>query len=746
MTITPTPAHSPVADASGLVYSRLFLPTPLELSQAGQFLRRLAAERRPHRFVLETLATPGGILHLIGTEATHVHQLRRLLGDLIPGVVMAGLGSEQRIAPVSVGRITVKPAGLPLEASAAEQATRALYSAFSHRLHTGEAISLQVVLGHGIHPAHTPAKIADPRPLGIWQALTTGTTPAPTDLRSRIRDRQSDYGLQVSIRVAAAGDDPARRQRFIFEVLSALSILEAPGVDVAVSRDKPERFTRAVLHRPLRLSVTELVGVAGWPVGAERLPGMPPGHPKLLRLDPAANSTERVFARSAIPGDERLVGITRADSGMHGIAVGPTGVGKSTALEHLILASIRDGDAVAVIDPKSEMPEFLRARIPRERWKDIREIDGAAGEPLGFNPLDAAGRDPDVVADGILAVFAKIFASGWGPRTADIYSASLRTLIRASDPKAPSTLLDLPRLWTDDRYRRRLVAAVSNDPGLAGFWAWFDALKPAQRMNVLAAPMNKLRQVLLKPAAVKILGQRNPGFRLRDIFRDRLIVILPTNPALMGEETAALISALAIADIWQAVQERVTDPERSKHQGHVFVDEADRLMHLPVSLSDALARSRSMHVSWWLAVQGWHQMPTEMQSAAKTNARTKLIFKAEDDDEAKVIARMAPELEPVDLLKLDRFQAYLKPVIGGVTRDWALVQTLPPEPAQHDPDEVLAASREACPPSAPDNYTPQATPSTDEDEQSAATETGDSETNTEGAADEVFGVKTRKRQ
>ena len=180
--------------------------------------------------------------------------------------------------------------------------------------------------------------------------------------------------------------------------------------------------------------------------------------------------------------------------------------------------------------------------------------------------------------------------------------------------------------------------------------------------------------------------------------RDRLIVVLPTNPALMGEETATLISALAIADLWQAVQERVTDPQHQDNQGYVFIDEADRLMHLPVSLSDALARSRSMHVSWFLAVQGWHQMPSEMQSAVKTNARTKLIFRAEDDDEAKTVARMAPELQPIDFMKLDKYQAYLKPVIDGVTRDWALVTTLPPTPPLQDPAEALAASRAACPP------------------------------------------------
>ncbi|MBT9605910.1 TraM recognition domain-containing protein [Microbacterium sp.] len=694
--MTTTPPTT--TDLSGLVFSRLLLPTPLDTHNVEQFLRRIASDQVTHRLVLETIATKTGIMHLIGTAATRVHQTRRLLGDLIPGVIMTGTGGATRPTLSSAGHVIARPAGVPLDHHAITQVARALYSGLSHRLHDGEAIVLQVVLGHGIHPSQTPTKLTDPRPLGLWQALTTGTAHAPTELRTRIRDRQADYGLQATIRIGVTGTDPARRRRFALELISALSLMEAPGVDLSLKRDTPERVASAQLRRPLRLSVPELAGLLGWPIGPDPLPGMPPSHPKLLRLDPGASSSERVFARSLVPGDERLVGITAKDSGMHDITVGPSGSGKSNVSETLILADITAGCPVVVIDPKSEMPDQLRSRIPKERWKDIREIDGSAVEPLGFDPFDATGRDPDLVADGILAVFSKIFADGWGPRTEDIFSASIRTLMRASTPESPNTLVDLPRLWTDDRYRRTQVAAVADDLTLAGFWAWYEALKPAQRLNVIAAPMNKLRKILLKPAAVKILGQRNPGFRLRDVFRDRLIVIVPTNPALIGEETAALISALVVADVWLAVQERVTDPKRDNVQGHVYIDEADRLMHLPVSLADALARSRSMNVSWHLNVQGWHQMPTAMQQAAKTNARTKLIFKSEDDEEAKIVARMAPELSHLDFMALGKYQAYLKPVVGGITKDWALVQTLPLGPPLHNPDEVLAASRAACPP------------------------------------------------
>lgn len=681
-------------NSTPLVYSRLFLPHPLPAAQVAAFLTRLASDRSGHPVVLETRADENDIQHLIGCEATYVHPLRRMLADLIPGTIMAGLDGYTRPAMIAAGRITVQPPQLPLAVEDPDRVLRAVYSALGRTHPAGEAVAVQLVLGQGAAPRSVPPKVPDPT-LGLWHALTKGQADAPTETRNRIRDRAAHFAIDAILRIGAVASSADKRRRLVMEILSAITVAQSPGTQIKLHREDPNRLNLAPLTRRgiTRLAVPELVALSAWPVGTEPLPGMPPAHPKLLRADPSVHTGDRAFAASLVPGDTRHLGVSAPDSLFHGYALGPTGVGKSHLLQLIAETQIRDGNALLVLDPKAQMHEYLLARIPEKRWPDVYVIDGTEDQPLGFNPIDAAGRDPDVVADSVLAVFARVFADGWGPRTADIFSASLRTLTRTGTADAPNTLTDLPRLWTDAVFRRALVAQVRSDVALAGFWGWYEALKPAAQANVIAAPMNKLRQVLLRPAAVKILGQRHPGLRLRDVFRDRRIVLLPLNEGLLGPLTTELIGSLAISEAWQAVQERAVEKHHEKHPGMVIVDEADRFMNLPISLVDALARSRSLSVSWWLATQYWDQLPKEMKSAVKTNSRTKVIFRLESDDDARTIAKLAPDLEPADFMALDKYEVYLRLVAGGVTTGWALAKTLPPSPPLVNPDDVRRASR-----------------------------------------------------
>jgi len=679
-----------------IVYSRVFLPHPLPAAQVSEFFTRLAAGAQGHVVVLETRADADGVIHLIGCEPTFIHELHRMIGDLIPGTLLAGLDGYARGSVDTAATLKAKPASLPLAVSDPEPIVRAMYSVLSRRFQPGETLAVQLVLGDGMAPTQVPAKITDPAPIGIWKALTSGSALASSEVRNKVRDHAAEYRLDVTIRVGVSALDARKRRRMALEMLAAMRTAQSPGVKLELNPGDPTPFNQP--RRPRwfaqRLAVSELVAFCGWPVASAPLPGMPPAHPKLLRAEPNATNGPLVVAQSLVPGDRRLLGLTEAAMMFHLFALGPTGVGKTTMLEGLMLAAIRAGHPLLILDPKAQTPDALLARIPRERWKDVYEINAADLNPNGFNPLDPGDGDPDVQADSVLAVFERIFEH-LGTRTSDIFSASIRTLIRTGTKDRPNTLLDLPTLWTDAAYRRSQVAKVQHDPTLAGFWAWYDSQSPGQQMNVIAPAMNRLRKILLRPAAVKILGQRKPAFRLRDLFRAGKIVIVPLNEALIGELTADLLGSLIIAEIWQATQERAAEPDHQKHPGFVFVDEADRFMNgtLTVSLSDALARSRSLSVGWALSTQYWDQLPKPMKSAIKSNARSKVIFRLEDDDDARTIARLAPELDDIDFTSLAKYQVYVRMVIDGVTGNWALGQTLPPENAVNKLSEVRAVAR-----------------------------------------------------
>lgn len=676
---------------TSLVFSALHLPRPLDPTAAPRFLERLAAERDAPALVLELRADEAGVGHLLACAATDLHGLRQLLANLLPGSTLSQLESPR--IPVQVaGRLRVRPAGPALRTDSAEATTRALLSAMAIKLRSGEAIALQIILGPRRAPLTLPTRVLDPhRPL--LALLFGGDRPATPEVRTQLRARTGASGFQATIRLGAASPDQGRRRRFVMGLLSAVSTAQSPGVRIDLLREHPRRLNNAAQpwRWPLHLSTAELLGLLGWPLGEGDLPGLPPAHPKRLRPATSVHTGERVFATSAAPGDNRQVGISAADQMMHGVAYGPSGSGKTNAMTHLILADIRAGRSVCVVDPKWQLIEDLLARMPEERLDDVVVLDAARPNPVGFNPLDVTGRDPDVVVDGILAVFAAIFTSGWGPRTEDIISAALRTLAKTSTTGTPATLIDLPRILTDPAYRRPRVAALAGDEGLASFWSWYEALSPGGQANAIAAPLNKIRSLLLRPALVRMLSQTDGRFRLRDLWRQNKIVLVPLNEGLIGSGTASLLGSLVIADLWQATQERATEKNARTRPGMVYIDEAPRFLHLPVSMADALAVSRSLSVGWFLAAQFRSQFPPELRTAVDMNARSKIAFATEYDD-ARDMARLSPELSTEDFIALPKFHAYANLVADGHPSGWAMIKTLPPTPAIRDPQSVSVIS------------------------------------------------------
>lgn len=676
---------------SALVFSGLHLPRPLDPAVVAQFLTRLAADRDAPRVVLETRADEQGVRHLLGSRPTDVHGLRRMLGDLIPGSVLTTPQHDDttpRPDIDTVGRLRIHPPGLPLLTDRAEATTRALLSALATRLHAGEAMAVQVVLGPRHAPRIVPTKVADPS-TNLVSTLLGGDRPASPDTRGRIKERLGQGGFATTIRLGVASPDRDRRRRLLVGLLSALSTAQSPGVHIDLVREPADHLNTVRLpwHWPLHLAVTELVGLLGWPLGEGDLPGLPPQHPKPLRAASTVHTRPRVFAQSAAPGDTRQLGISPQDQTFHGVAYGPSGSGKTNALLHLIRADIDAGRPVAVLDPKKQLIDTILGLVPEHRQGDVVILDASEANPVGFNPLDVTGRDPDVVVDGILAVFEAVFHDGWGPRTADIFSACLRTLARAATPKRPATLLDLPTLLTDAKFRRTQVGRIKDDVALAGFWAWFESQSPPAQAAAIAPPLNKLRQLLLRPALIRMLDQREGRFRLRDLFRENKIVLVPLNEGLIGPGTASLLGSLVIADLWQATQERADDPDASKHPSMVVVDEAPRFLNLPVSLADALAVSRSLGVGWFLAAQFRSQFPPALRSAVDMNARSKIVFATEYED-ARDTAKLTRDLTVDDFLALPKFHAYANLVADGHPSGWALVKTLPPPTAITDPELV----------------------------------------------------------
>lgn len=81
-----------------------------------------------------------------------------------------------------------------------------------------------------------------------------------------------------------------------------------------------------------------------------------------------------------------------------------------------------------------------------------------------------------------------------------------------------------------------------------------------------------------------------------------------------------------------------------------------------------------------------------MRTAVLANTRSRICFQLSTDD-ASVIARSAPELEPVDFASLGAFEVYASVFARDKTTPFASARTLPSPKAISRPSEIRAASR-----------------------------------------------------
>lgn len=384
--------------------------------------------------------------------------------------------------------------------------------------------------------------------------------------------------------------------------------------------------------------------------------------------------------------DHRKLSISPKDALEHTSLLGPTGSGKSTTMQHLILSDIKAGRSVLVIDPKADLVTDILEQIPDERKDDVVVLDPSDPSPVGFNPL-AYSQDPSLTADSILAVFQEIFSQNWGIRSADILSGALLTLAQVKG----ANLLWLPQLLMNESFRKRITSQVNDQIALQPFWEHYEAMKDSERRTEIAPVLNKLRQITYRPGLRNVLGQSEPRFSLTDLFYKRKIVLVPLNRGIIGVESAKLLGSLIVGLTWSLALSRAKLPPEKRHMVSIYIDELQDYLALPTSFSDALAQARGLGVAYTVAHQYRGQLPPDIKAGIDANCRNKIIFGLNSDD-AKDMAAQAPELQALDFMSLPRYHIYTSFQSGGRSTGWISGQTLPPSPPLRLAAELKAES------------------------------------------------------
>jgi len=685
-------------DAARQVF-RLHFPTGLDSDSVVAFVRSLTA-LRAGRGPLEGRSSV--VFEVRATEHSVKHRLRlpRHRADFILGQLRAAvpaIGVEEVEAngeePTSAGQWRLVGGERPLRTDEPDSAAAAFLSALRplerHEAVTVQWVTIAVPAAPAVgNPTTSPTTPAWP----WWLAAVWSRRPTESISSKDSRDNASEPPFAVALRIGARATTTARSAALVRQAAAMLRVVERPGVRF-VRRVRPVAgIVRALAdaRTPLvefggHLNARELATVLAWPVGSPRVRGLVLGASRRLEADPAVPSTGRVLGVSDLAGSDRPVALSAVDSLHHAHVIGPTGVGKSTLLGNLITQDIQAGRSVVVLDPKGDLVTEVIDRIPAARQDDVVLLDPTdETRPVGLNLLHGSDQAPELVTDAVVAIFHRLYAAYWGPRTSDLVTSALLTLARAPG----MTLCELPLLFTHEGFRRRLTGSL-DDPVLAGFWAWFEAMGPGERAAALGPVMNKLRAFLLRRRLRNVIGQTEPTWSLTDVLNRRQVLLVNLARGQLGSEAASLLGSMVVALLWQAIQVRTI-----RLPALVVIDEFQDVINLPTDLGEVLAQARGFGVGLTLAHQHLGQLSPGLRQAVLANARTKVVFQTAADDATVLARQLGGELNPTDLTSLAAHHAYVAACAGGEVRSPASIRTSSLPPGLGTAAVVRSASRE----------------------------------------------------
>jgi hypothetical protein len=641
--------------------------------------------------VLETEADEKGIRHYLLVPAAWERSVLGLLSANLPGVRFTAcdvpelgvvLGSEYRLTNNS----------REVGGEAAASSSRLLASL--HPLGKQEAVVVQwVVTPHG--PV-APARVASPDTRG-WFGTPDGVMPTSEEV-SALKVKRSKPLLLAVGRIAVGADNRNRSRSLLRHTEVAWHSVRAPGVHLTRRwlGEKPAakrvRDRQAPLVEwPGAYNTSELARLIGFPIEAVSVPGLMLGGCRPLAPSPAIPRLGTVIGDSNFPGSQQPLALGLQGRLRHVHLLGPTGYGKSTLMVNMITQDLEAGYGCVVLDPKGDLVQSVLERIPEKRLGDVVVLDPADSDrPVGLNPLQSLDRDhQEVVVENLVGLFKSLYRGSWGPRLDDILRAALLTLAGAKG----STLCEVPLILTDSTYRRRIVGRLDDPIGLEAFWGWYEALSDAERAMAVGPVLNKVRAFTMRPRVRSIIGQSQPALSLRDVLASNKVLLVSLATGLLGEEAAALLGALVVAELWHATMARAAQHSDHRKPVMAYLDEWQHFVHLPIPMSSVLAEARGLGLGLTLAHQHISQLPTETSGAVLADTRSRVVFQLPASDARLMAREMGGVLTPEDLMGLGQYEVAAQLFAGGSTQIPVTATTRPMGPETSDAAAVRDASR-----------------------------------------------------
>lgn len=368
-------------------------------------------------------------------------------------------------------------------------------------------------------------------------------------------------------------------------------------------------------------------------------------------------------------GTETEVYIKEQDRRRHLYIIGKSGTGKSVFIANLAIQDIKAGHGVGVVDPHGDLIEDILAHIPKERADDVIIFNPSdMDRPIGLNMLEAKNEDQkDFAVQEMISIFYKLFPPEMiGPMFEHNMRNVMLTLM--ADVKNPGTIIDIPRMFTDDKYVKVYLDKVT-DPVVRAFWEKEMAkTSDFHKSEMLGYLVSKVGRFVGNEMMRNIMGQQHSGFDFREAMDGKKILLVNLAKGKTGEVNAKLLGLIVVAKLQMAAMGRADMAEKDRHDFYLYIDEFQNF--ITDSISTILSEARKYRLDLIVAHQYMGQLvddkgKSDVRDAILGNAGTLCIGRIGPEDADILAKEFVPTFGSYDLLNPPPFSYYTKLLIDG---------------------------------------------------------------------------------
>jgi len=507
-----------------------------------------------------------------------------------------------------------------------------------------------------------------------------------------LEEKASKAGLSVNVRVMVSAANVPKAQMYLNNILNSFSQYNIYQFGNSFKKYIPttrKRLIRDFIYRGFNdkrkivLNTEEMASLF-------HLPGPWVDTPNIRWMEarkapPPVNLPKEGITLGYVEyrGERQEVKLKRADRMRHFYVIGKSGSGKTTVLQHMAVQDVQNGEGVCIVDPHGDFAEYVLGFVPKERVEDVIYFDPSdMDRPIGLNMLEARSESlKDMAVQEMIAIFYKLFSAEMiGPMFEHNMRNVMLTLM--SDMEKPGTIVEIPRMFTDQEYANEWIAKLK-DPVVKAFWEKEMAkTSDFHKSEMLGYLISKVGRFVENEMMRNIIGQPKSGFNFRDVMDQGKILIINLAKGKVGDVNANLLGLIIVSKLQMAAMQRAELPEEQRKDFYLYIDEFQNF--ITDSIATILSEARKYRLSLNIAHQYLGQLvgdkgDSKIRDAVLGNAGTIATYRIGPEDAQILEKEFAPVFSAHDLINVEKYTCYLKLLIDNTAAKPFNLKVAPPD-------------------------------------------------------------------